>query len=266
MQRSLPAIYMRKLCRGTRKAVLMWKVALFAAVLFTATTADAAPPRDDLLVTSGWLASHAGDKDVVILHVGTDAGYQTGHIPGARLVKDNLSVNTPEGLTMEVPSADVLRQKMEALGISDNSHIVVYNENSEFQRGTRVMLSLDAAGFGDRSMLLDGGLAEWKKEGHAVATDATQIAQGHLSPLKMQPIVVDYELRAVAHQVVRLRSDRCPRGHVLWRAGGQARRRRSYSRRQEPALYQCDEQRWQAQIAGEYAKCSLQRATSRAIM
>ena len=170
---------------------MMWKVVLFAAALASATAANAAAPRDDLLVTSGWLASHAGDKDLVILHVGSDAGYQAGHIPGARLVKDNLSVNTPEGLTMEVPPADVLHEKMEALGISDNSHIVVYNENGEFQRGTRVMLSLDAAGFGDRSMLLDGGLAEWKKEGHAIATDAAQVSPGHLSPLKMQPIVVD---------------------------------------------------------------------------
>ena len=168
----------------------MWKSILFAAALLAVTHAQAAP-RDGLLVTSSWLASHTGDKDLVILHVGSEAGYQAGHIPGARLVKDLLSVNTPEGLTMEVPPADILKQKMEALGISDNSHIVVYNENGEFQRGTRVMLSLEAAGFGDRSMLLDGGLPEWKKDGHAVATDVTQITPGHLSPLKMQPIVVD---------------------------------------------------------------------------
>src|SRR6185437_1226626 len=169
----------------------MWKSILFAAALLAATGAQAAQPRDGLLVTSSWLASHAADKDLVILHVGNEAGYQAGHIPGARLVKDLLSVNTSESLTMEVPPAAVLRQKMEALGISDNSRIVVYNENGEFQRGTRVMLSLEAAGFGDRSMLLDGGLPEWKKDGHAVATDATQITPGHLSPLKMQPIVVD---------------------------------------------------------------------------
>ncbi|HWF64022.1 MAG TPA: rhodanese-like domain-containing protein [Rhizomicrobium sp.] len=169
----------------------MWKSILFAAALLAATGAQAAQPRDGLLVTSSWLASHAADKDLVILHVGNEAGYQAGHIPGARLVKDLLSVNTSESLTMEVPPAAVLKQKMEALGISDNSRIVVYNENGEFQRGTRVMLSLEAAGFGDRSMLLDGGLPEWKKDGHAVATDATQITPGHLSPLKMQPIVVD---------------------------------------------------------------------------
>lgn len=167
----------------------MWKAILFAAALATATAAQAAT-RDDLVITPGWLASHEANKDLVILHVGTEAGYQAGHIPGARLVKDLLSVNTPD-LAMEVPPADVLRQKMEALGISNNSHIVVYNENDEFQRGTRVMLSLEAAGFGDRSMLLDGGLAEWKKSGHAVSTDAAQVTPGHLSPLKMEPVVVD---------------------------------------------------------------------------
>jgi len=184
----------------------MWKVFLFAAALAAATAAEAATPRDDLVVTPAWLASHETDKDLVILHVGTEAGYQAGHIPGARLVKDLLSVNTPD-LTMEVPSADVLRQKMEALGISDNSRILVYNENDEFQRGTRVMLSLEAAGFGGRSMLLDGGLPEWKKSGHAVSTDAAQVTPGHLSPLKMEPIVVDADfvqshLKAPGYDVI----------------------------------------------------------------
>lgn len=170
---------------------MMWKEVMFAAVLLAATAADAAGTRDDLLVQSSWLAAHEGDKKLVILHVGGDAGYQAGHIPGARLVKDLLSVNVPGGLTMEVPPPDVLRQKMEALGISDDSRIVVYNENDEFQRGTRVMFELEAAGFGNRSMLLDGGLPEWKKEGHAVTSEATEITPGHLSPLKMQPVVVD---------------------------------------------------------------------------
>jgi len=173
-----------------RKAVMNWKNILFAAALVSATAVQAAP-RDELLVSDSWLASHVGDKDLVILHVGTEEGYQAGHIPGARLVKDLLSVNTPEGLTMELPPPDMLRQKMEALGISEKSRILVYNEGDEFQRGTRVMFTLDAAGFGSRSMLLDGGLAGWKKNSRPVTRDATQVTPGHLSPLKMQPIVVD---------------------------------------------------------------------------
>ena len=118
--------------------------------------------------------------------------YKAGHIPGARLVDGKiLQVNTQEGLSVEVPPPDVLHQQLEALGISDNSRVIVYNEGDEFQRATRVLFTLDVAGLGDHSSLLDGGLAEWKKTGHAASTDAPPVAQGHLAPLAIQPRVVD---------------------------------------------------------------------------
>ncbi|MEP6831577.1 MAG: rhodanese-like domain-containing protein, partial [Rhizomicrobium sp.] len=139
----------------------MWKPLLFVAAVTAATGAQAAT-RDALVVTPAWLASHAADKDVVVLHVGTSDGYAAGHIPGAHLVDAKLlQVSTPE-LKVEVPPADLLHQQMESLGISDNSHVIVYNETGEFQRATRVLFTLDVAGFGDHSSLLDGGLAEWK--------------------------------------------------------------------------------------------------------
>lgn len=172
----------------------MWKsFALIAAIAIAAIgNAQAASPRDQLVVTPAWLAAHLNDKDLVILHVGTEDGYKSGHIPGAHLVAPkNLQVSTPGGLVMEVPPPDMLRQEMEALGISDDSHIVVYNQGDEFQRATRVLFTLDVAGFGDRSVLLDGGLAGWTKGGHATSSEAAPAAAGHLSPLKMQPWVVD---------------------------------------------------------------------------
>ena len=171
----------------------MWKPLLAAAFIFTgASAAQAAPTRDALVVNTGWLASHATDKDLVILHVGSEAGYKAGHIPGARLVDGKiLQVNTQEGLSVEIPPAEMLHQQLEALGISDNSRVIVYNEGDEFQRATRVLFTLDVAGLGDHTSLLDGGLAEWKKTGHAASTDMPQVAQGHLKPLDIQPRVVD---------------------------------------------------------------------------
>ena len=171
----------------------MWKPFLAAAFLLACVVgAEAAPSRDALVVNTSWLAGHLTDKDVVILHVGSEAGYKAGHIPGARLVDGKiLQVNTPEGLSVEVPPADVLHRQLEALGISDNSRVIVYNEGSEFQRATRVLFTLDVAGLGDHSSLLDGGLAEWKKTGHALSTDTPNVAQGHLAPLSIQPRVVD---------------------------------------------------------------------------
>ena len=168
----------------------MWKPFLIVAAIAIATSAGAATPRDALVVTPAWLASHLEDKDLVILHVGTEAGYNVGHIPGARLVDSKLlQVSSPD-LSVEVPPPDVLHHQRESLGISDNSHIVVYNETDEFQRATRVLFTIDVAGFGDHSSLLDGGLAEWKKSGHATGTEAAPAAAGHLAPLQMQPRVV----------------------------------------------------------------------------
>jgi thiosulfate/3-mercaptopyruvate sulfurtransferase len=171
----------------------MWKQILAAAFMLTcASGAYAAPSRDALVVNAGWLAGHLNDKDLVILHVGSEAGYKTGHIPGARLVDGKiLQVNTPEGLSVEVPPPDVLQRQLEGLGISDNSRVIVYNEGDEFQRATRVLFTLDVAGLGDHSSLLDGGFAEWKKTGHTTSTDMPQIAEGHLKPLDIQPRVVD---------------------------------------------------------------------------
>jgi thiosulfate/3-mercaptopyruvate sulfurtransferase len=144
-------------------------------------------------VTQDWLQAHLADSNLVILHVGTESGYGQGHIPGARLVKgpDDLISVDANGLTMEVPPPDLLRAKLEALGISDNSHIVVYNEGDDFQLGARVVFNLEAAGLGASAQILDGGLKTWKKTGHATTTAATAIAPGHLAPLKMRPLVVD---------------------------------------------------------------------------
>ena len=106
------------------------------------------------------------------------------------LFRSLLQVSSPD-LSVEVPPPDILQKQMESLGISDNSHVIVYNEADEFQRATRVLFTLDVAGFGDHSSLLDGGLAEWKKTGHATSTEAAPATPGHLAPLQMQPRVVD---------------------------------------------------------------------------
>ncbi|MBN9545475.1 MAG: sulfurtransferase [Alphaproteobacteria bacterium] len=173
----------------------MLKSLLFAAAIATAAIAStgawAAGPRDELLVTSSWLAQHAADKDLVILHVGTAAGYQAKHIPGARLVEPNgLTVKSPEGLVTELPPPDELRAQLQALGVSDRSRVIVYSENDGIARATRIMLTLDAAGFGNRSSLLDGGLKGWEADGHAVNAEVPAATMVVLSPLKMQSRIV----------------------------------------------------------------------------
>ena len=169
----------------------MWKMMLVLGLVLAAGAAKAGP-RDEVLVAPSWLEAHAGDKDLVILHAGNAKSYGEGHIASARLADlDQVSVSDPDGLSVELPSADLLRQKLEALGLSDNSRILVYSDSETIPRATRILLTLDAAGFGRRSFLLDGGLKEWEAEGHAVTTGGGDAAPGHLSPLKLTPPIVD---------------------------------------------------------------------------
>jgi thiosulfate/3-mercaptopyruvate sulfurtransferase len=173
----------------------MWKSCLFAAALTFAVPAQAATPRDQLLVTPAWLSAHRSDVGLVVLHVGTAEGYQKAHIPGARLVDQNgLTVKSPEGLLVELPPPEELRAGLQALGLTDTTaRVIVYSEAEGIARATRIVLTLDAAGFGARTALLDGGLKEWQREGLATTDAAPPAATAILSPLRMQSRIVTAE-------------------------------------------------------------------------
>ena len=102
-----------------------------AVLAFFASLGLALPARaqrDQMLVTTAWLAQHLHDPNLVLLHVGGDGEYKAMHIPGARFADmDDVSVSehTAEGLMLEMPSAESLRERLQKLGISNDSRIVV---------------------------------------------------------------------------------------------------------------------------------------------
>lgn len=157
----------------------------------TLLPARAASPRDALLVTTTWLAQHLNDANLVLLHVGDKSEYAARHIAGARHVAlMNLSVERG-GLSLEMPPVDDLRQTLETLGISDHSRIVVYYDKSGITAATRVVFTLDYAGLGGDTSLLDGGLEAWTRDGRDVTAAIAPARVGSLSPLATTPIVVD---------------------------------------------------------------------------
>jgi thiosulfate/3-mercaptopyruvate sulfurtransferase len=154
----------------------------------------AAPPRNALIVSPAWLAQHLKDPDLVLLHVGDKAEYDAAHIPGARFVNvRDISAdrgNDTEALSLEMPSKEVLRDRLAALGVSDDSRVVVYFGKDWVSPSTRVIFTLDYAGLGDRASLLDGGQPAWVREGHAVTTQVPEAVTGKLKALSPKPIVV----------------------------------------------------------------------------
>jgi thiosulfate/3-mercaptopyruvate sulfurtransferase len=169
------------------------------ALLVAATTISGAaaaqmyvaPP---VTVSTKWLAANLNDPNLVLLHVGSRAEYDAGHIPGARHVKlDDISVSAHDdvGLMLEMPKPDTLRARLEALGISDRSHVIVYYGNDWVSPATRVLFTLDYAGLGTSAALLDGGMPAWKAAKRPLTSEPPKARPGQLAALKLKPIVVD---------------------------------------------------------------------------
>jgi thiosulfate/3-mercaptopyruvate sulfurtransferase len=162
-----------------------------ATIVFAKTSA---PARRSLVVNTKWLAAHLDDPDLVLLHIGDKSDYESKHIRGARFVSLNdisISDHTGAGLMLEMPTAEELRQRLQKLGISDNSRIVAYYGKDWVSPTTRVIFTLDYAGLGDRTMLLDGGMPTWIREGQPTTDVVPPARNGKLSPLKIQQRVVD---------------------------------------------------------------------------
>ena len=156
----------------------------------------------DSLVSTEWLADHLGEAELTIVDCswfmpasgrnGHDE-FLRAHIPGARFVSmSDISVqHTSTMLMLEMLPADELRTKLEALGISDDSRIVVYYGNDWVSPSTRIIFNLDYAGLGSQTSLLDGGMAAWKGIGGETTSVIVPVKAGSLRPLKIHPTVVD---------------------------------------------------------------------------
>jgi thiosulfate/3-mercaptopyruvate sulfurtransferase len=153
------------------------------------------PAAAPVTVSTTWLAEHLRDPNLVLLHVGDRKEYDREHIPGARFVDlDDISVSNHDhdhgGLMLEMPQPDSLRAGLEALGISDRSRVIVYYGKDWVSPATRVIFTLDYAGLGAGSALLDGGMQAWKAEHRAVSAEAPKPQRGKLAALTINPIVV----------------------------------------------------------------------------
>jgi thiosulfate/3-mercaptopyruvate sulfurtransferase len=169
-----------------RTAILL---ALGLSLSAGAVAAQAA--RDALVVPSSWLAAHLNDANLVVLQVGDRAEYDKGHIPGARFVTLNeVAVSDPAGLTLEMIPADKLRDKLVELGISTDSRIVVAYDRDRVSSATRLIFTLDYAGLGARTSMLDGGLTAWTREGRELTAAVTPPRTGTLAALTTRPMIV----------------------------------------------------------------------------
>ncbi len=162
-------------------------------------------PRPNMLVNTAWLAEHASDRDLVLLHVGRRVQYDSAHIAGARHVtlSDIAAPNAPGALTLQMPDAARLKEWAEAQGIGDRTRVIVVPHDDTLQSATRVFLTLAYMGALDRTSLLDGGFKTWRAEGRATTTDAPATPAPTTFTVRLKP-----ELIATIDQVEAITLDR----------------------------------------------------------
>ena len=172
------------------------------------------------LVTAEWLSQHLDDPDLVVLdcsvktemleaggwrNVSGRADFDGGHIPGAGfadLLGDLSDRDSP--IEFAVPTPEQFCAAMGALGVGDDSRVVLYDASMSMW-AARVWWMLRWAGF-DRAAILDGGLGAWTAGGRPLSTEPASRPAKRLTPRPRPELIADRDevLAAIGNDAVRI--------------------------------------------------------------
>ncbi|MEO9169454.1 MAG: 3-mercaptopyruvate sulfurtransferase, partial [Aestuariivirga sp.] len=136
------------------------------------------------LVSTEWLATHINDANLVVLdstwHLPTlkrnaHEEFIAAHIKGSRFFDIDQTSDRTSPLPHMLPTAEQFSAQMSALGIGNDSHIVVYDSYGLFS-AARCWWMFKIFGH-DKVSVLNGGLKKWLAEGREIKT-------GESSPAK----------------------------------------------------------------------------------
>ncbi|MEM6908678.1 MAG: 3-mercaptopyruvate sulfurtransferase [Pseudomonadota bacterium] len=139
---------------------------------------DPLPP----LVSTAWLAEHAGTPELVVLDASWHlpaaerdpaAEYLAGHIPGARFLDLASLVDKTSPVPAALPSPNQLAERLAELGVDIGDKIVLYDD-SAVKTSARAWFMLRAHGV-EKVAILDGGLAKWRSEDRPLETGEPQM-------------------------------------------------------------------------------------------
>ena len=195
---------------------------LMAAQALGAATCGGHGDGGTMLVSTDWLAQHLKDKNLVVVAIGPDADYKE-HIPGAvSLRMDQISTPMEMGrLMLELPPIEQLQKTFAALGITNDSRIVLYLSSGSVQSMTRVYLTLDAVGLGARTSILDGGMKTWRSENRPVTTEVAAVKTGKLDRCPQNDVIatMDYVKSSLKQPGVRILDARAEQFYTGQTAG-----------------------------------------------
>jgi len=161
----------------------------------------------DTLVSAEWLSQHLDDPDLVVLdctvttiphddgsfhNVSARPEYELGHIPNAGFadLKGDLC-DTSNPVEFAVPTPDQFCAAMGALGVGDDSRVVLYDTNYTAW-AARVWWMLRWVGF-DRAAILDGGLGAWAAEGRPLDIGSVSRPAKQLTPKPRPGLIAEHD-------------------------------------------------------------------------
>lgn len=184
------------LCLGTdRTATRLTRQIFGVALVCAGIAAPASAQAPEPLVSTEWLAARLGDPSILILQIDANRSrYDTSHIPGAHFVsQDDIAVDPPGGPGYEVPPLDDIRRVLERVGVDGRRHVVVYSAGPSPLAATRLWLTLDYLGLGDRASVLNGMFQRWSAEGRPITTEVPRATPASFTPKLRSGVLVDAE-------------------------------------------------------------------------
>jgi thiosulfate/3-mercaptopyruvate sulfurtransferase len=151
--------------------------------------------RDQLLVTTDWVADHLDDPQVRIVEVDEDTeAYARGHIPGAVAV--NWTADLQDPLRRDFIAPEQFAKLQDALGIEPDTTVVLYGGNNNWFAAYAYWY-YKVYGHGP-VRLLDGGRKLWELEGRELTTEEPTVKPGSGYPARQ----ADTSIRAFRDQVL----------------------------------------------------------------
>ena len=129
----------------------------------------------EVLVSTDWLAENIGSSNMLVIdaslpRVGvvedTRKNYRAAHIPNATFFDIDEIADPEATLPHMMPSESLFASKVGALGISNNSRVIVYDQHGIYS-APRAWWMFRTFGH-DNVAVLDGGLPKWRAEGRDV--------------------------------------------------------------------------------------------------
>lgn len=179
-----------------RKLFSVWMgVSLVLCLLALSDPARAAADKESrqpFLVSVAWLAEHVNDKGLVLVYIGDEREYRNGHIPGAQSML-LMDISTPhgQGLTLEIPPVEQLVSTFQALGVTNDSHILLYSSGQRITPMGRTYFTLDYLGLGNQTSILDGGIEAWRAANQSLTKEVRKPVKGSFTPHPNPNLIVD---------------------------------------------------------------------------